>query len=184
MDAVLAILVLGTGIFLGALISAGNERQRKAIDGIREQATLWAMQDLRLKREKLAQEVKVDDPVAWLNQVVAKVYGGSLDLTLTEVFDTPQTLICMAKGGRKVVFSPISPDDIRRIKRERKSKLSRVGNTHPLMNLPRGMEQVEISILNGGILFDLELPIVWRSLTAQKITQANRLWMYITIGAS
>lgn len=62
------------------LISDGNDRQRKALDGIREQAALWAMQDLRLKREKLAREVKVDDPLAWLNQVVAKVYGENLGL--------------------------------------------------------------------------------------------------------
>ena len=77
MDAILAILVLGAVIFFGALISAGNERQRKALDGIREQTALWAMQDLRLKREKLARDVKVDDPIAWLNQVVAKVYATS-----------------------------------------------------------------------------------------------------------
>jgi len=30
-----------------------------------------------------------------------------------------------------------------------------------LLNLPQKVEQVEISILNGGILFDLELPMAW-----------------------
>ena len=39
-------------VFFGALISVGNERQRKAIDGIREQASFWAEQDLRLKRAR------------------------------------------------------------------------------------------------------------------------------------
>lgn len=178
MDVVLAILVLGAVIFFGALISAGNERQRKALDGIREQTALWAMQDLRLKREKLARDVKVDDPVAWLNRVVAKVYGESLELTVTEVFDSPQALACSAKDGRKVVLSPVSPDDIRRLKREHKSKLSRVGNTHPLLALPRGVEQMEISILNGGILFDLELSVVLRMLARKDTSQANRLWIY------
>src|SRR6185369_16991945 len=102
MDAVLAILVLGAVIFFGAMISAGNERQRKALDGIREQAALWAMQDLRLKREKLARDAKVNDPVAWLNQVVAKVYGESLDLAVTEFFENPQALVCTGKDGRRV----------------------------------------------------------------------------------
>jgi hypothetical protein len=178
MDAILAILVLGAVIFFGALISAGNERQRRALDGIREQAALWAMQDLRLKREKLARDVKVDDPVAWLNQVVAKVYGEALDLTVTEVFDTPQTLVCTAKDGRKVVFSPTSPDDIRLLKREHKSKLSRMGNIHPLIDLPRRVEKINISILNGGILFDLELPLAWKNITRMDINQVDRLYMY------
>jgi hypothetical protein len=178
MDAILAILVLGAVIFFGALISAGNERQRRALDGIREQAALWAMQDLRLKREKLARDVKVDDPLAWLNQVVAKVYGESLDLTVTEVFDNPQVLVCSSRDGRKVLLSPASPDDIHRLKREYKSKLSRVGNAHPLLALPRGVEQMEISILNGGILFDLELSVVLRMLTGKATSQANRLWIY------
>ena len=49
-------LMLGsTGLFamllLGALISAANERQRKAIDGGREQVEAWAEQDIRIKRE-------------------------------------------------------------------------------------------------------------------------------------
>lgn len=181
MDVVLAILVLGAVIFFGALISAGNERQRKALDGIREQAALWAMQDLRLKREKLARDVKVDDPVAWLNQVVAKVYGESLDLTVTEFFETPQVLVCSGTDGRRVLFSPTSPEDIRRMKRESTSKLSRLGNVHPLMGLPRQVEQLEISILNGGILFDLELPLAWKSLVDSEIGQLNSVWIYIFV---
>lgn len=178
MDAIFAILVLGAVIFFGALISAGNERQRKALDGIREQAAQWAMQDLRLKREKLAREVKVDDPLAWLNQVVAKVYGDDLGLTVTEVFDNPQALVCTAKDGRKVVFSPVSLNEIRRLKREHKSKLSRVGSMHPLLELPRGVEQLEISILNSHILFEMELPMVWKKLAGLDIGGAERLSMY------
>jgi len=64
------------------------------------------------------------------------------------------------------------------MKRESKSKLSRLGNAHPLMDLPRAVEQLEIPILNGGILFDLALPIVWRALTMLEIAQTNRLWTY------
>jgi hypothetical protein len=179
MDAVLAILVLGAVMFFGALISAGNERQRKALDGIRKQAALWAMQDLRLKREKLARDIKVDDPLAWLNQVVAKVYGEPLDLTVTEFFENPQVLVCAGKNGRRALFSPASPEDIRRMKRGSKSKLSRLGNAHPLMNLPRQVEPLEISILNGSILFDLELPQVWKVFTTLEIGRSDLLWIYL-----
>jgi len=68
MELVLAIVVVVAVIFFGALISMGNERQRKAIDELREQTALWAMQDLRIKRERLARDVRVDDPLSWLNK--------------------------------------------------------------------------------------------------------------------
>ncbi len=59
MEIILAIVVAAAMIFFGALISIGNERQRKAIDALREQTELWAMQDLRIKRERLVREVRV-----------------------------------------------------------------------------------------------------------------------------
>jgi hypothetical protein len=178
MEMILALVVVIAVIIFGALISMGNERQRKALDGIREQAALWASQDLRLKREKLARDVKVDDPVKWLNMVVTRACGESLDLTVTEVFDTPQTLVCMDENSQRVVVSLISPTDIRRMKRERKNKLLRVSNGHPLLNLPNKMEGVEISILNGGILFDLELPVAWEMLSSNKVTGIDKVWVY------
>lgn len=179
MDVILAILVLGAVIFFGALISAGNERQRKALDGIREQAALWAMQDLRLKREKLAQNVRVDDPLAWLNQVASKAFGENLNLNVIEVYDAPKALVTMAKDGRKMVFSPASREDILRMKREHKSKLSRGSNAHPLLSLPRNIEQMEISMLNGDILFDLELSLAWKGLTGRDLDNVDKLQMYI-----
>lgn len=178
MEMILALVVVIAVIIFGALISMGNERQRKALDGIREQTALWASQDLRLKREKLAREVKVDDPVKWLNLVVTRACGESLDLTVTEVFDKPQTLVCMDEFSRRVVVSLASPTDIRRMKRERKSKLLGVSNDHPLLNLPQKVEQVEISILNGGILFDLELPVAWEKLSGMKVIDIDKVWVY------
>ena len=60
MEIILAIVVGVAVIIFGALISMGNERQRKAIDSLREQVVLWAMQDLRIKREGLARDVHVE----------------------------------------------------------------------------------------------------------------------------
>ena len=42
-DIIFATLVLGAVILLGALITIGNERQRKAIDTLRQAAEDWAM---------------------------------------------------------------------------------------------------------------------------------------------
>jgi len=178
MEIILALVVVIAVIIFGALISMGNERQRRALDGIREQTALWASQDLRLKREKLAREVKVDDPVKWLNMVITRACGESLDLTVTEICDAPQTLVCLDENSRRVVVSLASPADIRRMKRERKNKLSRVSNGHPLFNLSQKVEQIEISILNGGILFDLELPIAWEMLSSRKAASIDKVWVY------
>ena len=180
MEIILAFVVVAAVIFFGALISYGNERQRKAIDTLREQTELWAMQDLRIKREKLARDVKVDDPLVWLNQVVTKVSGSDLDLQLVESFDEPRALLCSSENQeKKILLSPFSPKEIQRIKRGQHSRLSQFGKNNPLLSLPRGISTYEISVLNAGILFDLELQLAWKALVGQKSENPERLWMYM-----
>jgi hypothetical protein len=179
MEIVLAIVVVVAVIFFGALISIGNERQRKAIDELREQTVLWAIQDLRIKRERLAREVKVDDPLGWLNRITSKVCGHDLNLQVVEAFDEPRALICVTGEGGKVVFSPLSPGEIRNIKRDRRSRLSQFADRNPLLSLPRNANTYELSVLNGGLLFDLELPLSWKGLTGNNIDEMGIMWMYI-----
>ena len=179
MEVILAIVVVTAVIFFGALISAGNERQRKAIDGLREQVVLWAVQDLRLKREKLARDVRVDDPLRWLNNLVASMYGYDLNLQVHETFDEPRVLVCITRdSGARVLFSPLSPAEIHQLNRNKRSRLSQYGDRHPLLSLPRQITAYEFSVLNSNILFDLELPLVWKRLTNQETLQMERLWMY------
>ncbi len=179
MEILLAIVVASAVIFFGALISMGNERQRKAIDGLREQVVLWAVQDLKIKREHLAQTVQVPDPVSWLNKRVSRVYGYDLKLQVLEIFEEPQSLICASDDGNiRVVFSPLSPADIRRIKSSKQNRLSKFVGHNPLLFLPKGVDIHELSVLNGGHLFDLELMLAWKALTGQKLETANNLWMY------
>ena len=179
MEIVLAIVVVVSVIFFGALISMGNERQRKAIDDLREQTILWGMQDLRIKRERLAREVRVDDPLGWLNKVATKVYGYNLNLQVVETFEEPRALICGTGDGGKVIFSPLSPDEIRKVKRSRHSRLSQYADRNPLLSFPRGISAYEISVLNSGIMFDLELPLAWKGLTGNNIDEMGIMWMYI-----
>ena len=179
MEIILAIAVAAAVIVFGALISRGNERQRKAIDALREQTELWAVQDLRIKREKLIREVRVDDPLAWLNQVVTKVSGLVMNLQGVEYLEEANTLLCMSGDHETRVFlSPFSPKEIQRIKSERRSRLTQFGKNNPLLSLSRTTIAYEFSILNAGILFDLELQLAWKGLTGEKIDQHERLWMY------
>jgi len=180
MEILLAIVVASAVIFFGALISMGNERQRKAIDGLRDQVVLWAVQDLKIKRKHLEQTVQVPDPLGWLNQTASKVCGYDLKLQVLEKFDEPQSLICTTNdGGIKVVFSAFSPIDIRRTKIEKRNRLSQFTRQNPLLNLSKGVNVHELSILNSGHVFDLELSLAWKALTGQNLGSVNSLWMYI-----
>lgn len=179
MEIVLAIVVVSAVIFFGALLSLGNERQRRAIDELREQVVLWALQDLRIKREHLAREVRVEDPLGWFNRLATKVYGAGMYLRLVESFDDPQAVVCISGADQRVIFSPLSPADLRALQRMRKGKLSQYANGNPLLSLPRNVVGHEFSSLNGGLLFDLELPLAWKGLTGREGIQLERLWMYV-----
>lgn len=179
MEILLAIVVASAVIFFGALISMGNERQRRSIDALREQTVLWAIQDLRIKRENFSRDLRVEDPISWLNIIATRVYGYDLKLQTVEAFDDPKALICVSGDGtRKVVFTPFSPNDIRIAKREKKNRLSHYAESNLLLVLPKGVTGHEISVLNGGILFDLELSLVWKSLTSQEVERLERIWIY------
>jgi hypothetical protein len=180
MEILLAIVVASAVIFFGALISMGNERQRRAIDGLREQVVLWAVQDLKIKREHLARTVQVPDPINWLNQIVARVYGRDLKLRTVEFFENPQALVCASQNGDTcVVLTCISPAEIQAMKRTKSNRLSPHADGNQLLLLPRNTPAFECSVLNSGYLFDLELPLVWKSLTGNNINDINSIWIYV-----
>ena len=179
MEIILASVVGAAVIFFGALISMGNERQRKAIDELRDQIVLWALQDLRIKRERLARDVQVPNPLGWLNNIASKVCGYDLNIQIVEAFDKPQSLLCTSgDGSSKIVFTPFSPADIRNMKSNKHNRLAQFAGHNPLTSLPRGVKIHEISVLNGGILFDLEILLAWKGLTGQRLESINRLWMF------
>jgi hypothetical protein len=179
MEIILAIVVSAAVIIFGALISRGNERQRKAIDALREQTELWAVQDLLIKRERLAREVRVDDPLAWLSRVATRVSGLDLNLQFVESHDEPRALLCMAGDqNSRILFSPLDPHEIQRLKRGKRSRLTGLGANNPLFSLPHKVAADELSILNAGILFDLELQLAWKGLTGQSAGQLEKIWMY------
>ena len=180
MEIILALIVVSAVIFFGALISMGNERQRRAIDGVREQIVLWAMQDLRIKREKLARDVHVDDPLGWFNQIAVKISGMALSLRLVEAIENLGVLIFTSDDGSShVVFSSTSPEEIRRMKYGKNNRLSKYTNDAHLLSLLSRATVYEISVLNGGIFFDIELPMAWKALTGKDFGNLDRIWMYV-----
>ncbi len=75
MDILIGTSLLIAIVLLGALITAGNERQRKALDGIREQVEAWAQEDILIKREKVARSIQVEAPLAWLEKDCSRCFG-------------------------------------------------------------------------------------------------------------
>ena len=179
MEIILAIVVASAVIFFGALISMGNERHRRAIDNLREQVVLWAVKDLQIKREKLARDVKVDHPMRWFKNVVAKACSLEGDLQLVEVFENPKAMMCIyPELGKNIILTPLSPGVIRGLAQEKHNRINKFATGNPLLDIPRNVTVKEISVLNGGLLFDLELPLAWRGLTGQDSLDMDRIWVY------
>ncbi|MFT3892769.1 MAG: hypothetical protein QM730_14150 [Anaerolineales bacterium] len=183
MEIVLAIVVASAVLLFGALISLGNERQKKVIDELREQVVLWAVQDLKIKREGLARSVKVEEPLVWLNKTASKVAGLELNLQVIEVTGEPATLVCHDRALNKhICFCRSSPNEIKKLSRFKRNRLRLQTDRRLLALNARHNAVYEISLLNGGILFDVELPLVWGALTGMKADLTERLWMYVIEG--
>lgn len=173
-NTVFSVIVVGAVVFIGLVIAHGQNRQRKALDEINRRYANWAREDLRLKRGKINREIKIDKPAEWLSGAFSKAYGQELSLTPDKYYPDPDTMIMLDTSGRPVFFTTVPPEIIRRMSRGAR-KASVLGSKHPLIPLPRTLDTLELSIINAGNLFDLELTIAWKKLTG-KDTQAERLW--------
>ena len=179
MEILLAIVVASAVIFFGILISLGNERQRRAIDALREQVTLWAMRDLEIKRKSLTQNLKFENPQSWLNEVASRVCGYDTRIKIVDVYEEPPAVFCAPDDGTgKMIFSPFSPADIRTLKKSKSHRLGRFVGEHPLFSLPGGVKTHELTVLNAGTFFDMEVEHVWAEITGRKPLSNERLWMY------
>ena len=83
-----------------------------------------------------------------------------------------------ADAINQVIYSPFSPTELHQINRNKRSRLSQYSDRNPLLSMSRRVQVYELSVLNSVILFDLELPLAWKSLTDQETPQTERLWMY------
>jgi len=179
LDFVFAVSVLASALFFGALLSAGNERQRRAIDGIREQAARWAEADLRLKRAQAARDVKVDDPINWLAGVISRVLGESPVLTNLTVWEheDARAMVAVCSDGRRMVVTPLPQDRFLKALRSRsRSRLARA-EVGLLGDYPKRVPVHELSIITAGAFFDLEAAQVWHHIAGVSLG-AERLYLF------
>lgn len=179
MEIILAIVVVAAVIFFGALISMGNERQRRGIDGLREQVVLWAIQDLKIRRDKLARNVSIPNPLKWFNDLASKVLGYDPKLQFLEAYDEPRSLIFISEDtSMKFIFSVCSQKELTTLKASKRGRLSQFAENNPLLNLPRNTKLHEFSELNCGLFFELELSLAWKEISSQHLTDIHTIWIY------
>jgi hypothetical protein len=180
LDVVLAISVLTAVLFFGALLAVGNERQRKAIDGIREETAHWAEQDLRLKRARIAREITVPDARIWLTGIVSRLLGIDdlpLNLKLWEK-DGLKALVAPLENGGKWVVTPTLPASfIKRTGIQSQTKLSKM-ELSILGNHPGRIPVYEMNIVTCGPFFDLEAKLAWSMVTGSPL-EIERLYLFV-----
>jgi hypothetical protein len=179
----LAVTVVVAVVLIGVLIWIGNEQQRKALDELRTDVRQWALGDLEIKRMKAAREIRILDPMGWLDNMVRKVMGISPRISdVAGVLERPEAIVTITDNARYLVFSPVQPDQMSKIIHDL-DRLQRIRDTSPLIPMRMigkrrsKIETYELSALNAGMFFDIEADKVWRMI-AKRPLESNRLWIY------
>ena len=176
-ETIMFLSVLGAVLFFGALISIGNERQRKAINGIREQAARWAETDIRLKRAM--RDVRVPDARQWLVGVAGKVLGSSPQILALNPWEENglKAIVCPCEDGRKLVLTPELPSRfVKGVQPKGGNRLSKA-DVSLLGDRPKRAPVFEMNIVTCGPFFDLEARQVWQGVTGSRM-EFDRLYLF------
>jgi hypothetical protein len=97
-----------------------------------------------------------------------------------QLHNTPVTNVEFhdAEVGATVVCMLEAPDVLMPILKKKHSVLRGALRSNPIFRVGKKTAAVELSMLNAGAMFDIELPIVWNTLTGQ-VTESDTLWAYI-----
>lgn len=179
-DLLLTVAVVASVVFFGALITRGNERQRRSIDKLHAAYKQWAMHDLRIKRGVASNQIKIDDLTAWLRKVTAQAFGRETIVLDFYKHESPVVSVEFhdAATGHTVLCALESPDEVKAILKKKRPTIAGDLRTNPIFRLGKKTPAVELSLLNAGVLFDLELPIAWDAFTG-RTTEVGTLWAYI-----
>lgn len=179
-ELLLTVAVVASVVFFGALITRGNERQRRSIDKLHAAYKQWAMHDLRIKRGAASNQIKIEDLTAWLRKVTTQAFGRETIVMDFYKHESPVVSVEFldASTGNLVVCALESPDEVKKILKKKRPTIAGDLRTNPIFRLGRKTQVVELSLLNAGVTFDLELPVAWNLLTGHQ-TAAETLWAYV-----
>jgi hypothetical protein len=172
--------VVASVVFFGALITRGNERQRRSIDKLHVAYKQWAVHDLRIKRGVASNQIKIEDLTAWLRKVTAQAFGRETIVMDFYKHESPVVSVEFldASTGNTVVCALESPEEVKTILKKKRPTIAGDLRTNQIFRLGRKTHVIEISMLNAGVMFDIELPVAWNMLTGHHTT-SETLWAYI-----
>lgn len=179
-ELLLTVAVVASVVFFGALITRGNERQRRSIDKLHTAYKQWAMHDLRIKRGVAGSQIKIDDLTAWLKKVTTQAFGRETIVLDYYRHESPIVSIEFhdAFSGNTVVCAFESPAEVKQILKKKRPTIAGDLRVNPIFRFGKKTPTIELSLLNAGMLFDLELPVAWDALTGRQ-TEAGTLWAYV-----
>lgn len=178
-DYLLVVAVVAAVVVFGALISVGNERQRKAIDKLHTAYKQWAQHDLRIKRGVASANIEVNDTTAWLSKAASLAFGRKVTVRDFQIHNEPVKTIEFQDGetGETVVCALEAPSVLKEIMKQKSKAFKGELKTNPVFWVGKKTQHVEFSMLTAGSMFDLELPVVWERLFGDA-TETDILWGY------
>ncbi len=159
-------------------------RQARALEGMQQVEEDQYFFTVKRHRESKQQENLVPDPRAWIGRHISAFLGEELAILDTNrVVKQPLAVDVQTSNGYRVVISPVSPHDMRRLAQPRHDKgvigqLRQFAENPLLGRHPHRVKTMEQSLANAGDYFDLEAAQVGQALGAEW-GAVDRLWFYL-----
>ncbi len=118
----------------------------------------------------MSSQIRVDDLTAWLTKAISLAFGRKTDVMDCQVHNTPVAAVEFreAESGATVVFALESPQALMPILKQKRSAIRCNLGSNPLFQLTKKTPVVELSVLNAGMMFDMELPVAWNRLQGRR----------------
>ncbi|HNT54321.1 MAG TPA: hypothetical protein PKG95_06380 [Anaerolineaceae bacterium] len=172
----ISLITLLSVLLLGLILWFHNSRQAEALRDMARAAENLYLTRLKDRRDARQRQPLAEEPLAWL----ARQAGGGLALSdVIARSSNPAWLNLRAGPGRRLVVSPLAPEELQRAVKPAAGR-SRLGSAfEPLLGRPgqRRLRVVERS-LQQTEWFDLEAAQVGRALGVDW-GEVNRLWFYL-----
>lgn len=157
-----------------------SERQHRAIYALHQAYKQWAVRDLRLKRRTVSAETRIEDLTAWLIKTRSLAFGRKTSVMDYQIHNAP---IITAEfhdvdAGTTVVYTLESTEILMTILNKKRSVPRVELRSNPVFRIGKKTPAVELSMLNAGTTFDIELPVAWSRLTDQ-VTESDTLQAYL-----
>ena len=123
-------------------------------------------------------QTQIPDLTAWLTKIASMAFGYKTAVMDYQIHSDPVSAVEFHEGTSIVVSTLEAPAKLIPILQKKRSSVLGKLRLNPLFRVGRRTPGFELSMLNAGAMFDLELPVAWNILTAQ-LTEAGTLWAYI-----